>query len=272
MEVLQIRRQYGRRRASCLSALIVIAAGYGNFILRLREDSHKQHAMDIFSTDISANITRLTTAILPIMIGMICHEIAHGWAAWRLGDPTARALGRLTMNPRVHLDLTGSLLFLITALTSNFIIGWAKPVPVNPRRFASPRLGMALVSLAGPLTNFLLAFLFALAYAMLLKAALADILEVSATTTFILKTCAMGISINVTLAWFNLLPIPPLDGSHITAALLPLPLARAYFSIGRYGIIIAIVLLGSGLLSQIMRPLVRETVRVLAVAAGIPSL
>ena len=226
--------------------------------------------MDIFSSDISANILRLTTALIPIMIGIICHEVAHGWAAWRLGDPTARSLGRLTMNPLAHLELTGSLLFLFTALTSNFIIGWARPVPVNARYFANPRLGMVLVSLAGPLTNFILAFCFALAYALLFKAALAGILPIGSTTSFILKSCALGISINAALAWFNLLPIPPLDGSHILAGLLPAPLARAYFSIGRFGIIIAVVLLASGMLGKIIGPLVGMTVRGLAMAAGIP--
>ena len=225
--------------------------------------------MDIFSFDLSANVARLTTAIIPIMLGIICHEVAHGWAAWRLGDPTARALGRLTMDPRAHLEITGSLLFLITALTSKFIIGWARPVPVNPRYFANPRLGMMLVSFAGPLANFVLAFLFALAYAMLVKAVLAEALPVGSVATFIVKTCALGVNINVTLAWFNLLPIPPLDGGHIVAGLLPPQLARTYYSIGRYGLIIVIVLLGSGLFSNIMGPLVHTTVRVFAAWAGI---
>ena len=210
--------------------------------------------------DISRNISRITVAFVPMLLGIICHEVAHGWVAWRLGDPTAKQQGRLTLNPLSHLDGTGSLIFVLTAMFSPFILGWAKPVPVQPRYFRNPRHGMMMVSVAGPLTNFLLAVVFGGLYALLISQLRAGNLEVNATTRFLAQACSMGIWVNVTLGWFNLMPLPPLDGGHLLAGVLPYQWASRYYSISRYGIIILVVLLGSGLLRYVMGPLVDNTV------------
>lgn len=116
----------------------------------------------MFDLDMSMQVRRLAVAFVPMLLGIVCHEVAHGWAAWRQGDPTARSLGRLTLNPAPHIDPMGGLMFVLTSLMGPFIIGWAKPVPVNPRWFANPRRGMMLVSLAGPGANVVLAVAFGL--------------------------------------------------------------------------------------------------------------
>lgn len=221
--------------------------------------------------DITRNISRVAVSFVPMLLGIVCHEVAHGWVAWKLGDPTAKARGRLTLNPLSHLDMTGSLLFVLTALFSPFILGWAKPVPVQPGYFRNPRKGMMLVAAAGPATNFLLAALFGAAYALLVQRVLSGGLEVTSMVRFIAQACNMGMWVNVTLAWFNLMPLPPLDGGHLVGGALPHSMARRYYSLSRYGIIILIVLLGSGLLRYVMGPLVDGTVFGLGSVYGIPS-
>lgn len=227
--------------------------------------------MNAFTFDFADNVRRVAVAFVPMLLGIICHEVAHGWAAWKLGDPTAKSQGRLTLNPIPHLDPTGSLLFVLTALTSPFILGWAKPVPVEPRYFRNPRQGMMLVSFAGPLTNFLVALAFAFLYTMLSRHLMAGGGGHGMFMDFVLQTSAIGVWVNVTLGWFNLLPIPPLDGSHILGGLLPWPLARQYYAIGRYGIIIVVVLLGTGMLRYVMGPLVDNTVAAIAYLASVPT-
>lgn len=206
----------------------------------------------------------LSVAVLPILLGMILHEVAHGWMAWKMGDPTARALGRLTLNPLPHLDAMGTLFFVITAFASRaggmpFIFGWAKPVPIDPRRFRNFRFGMLMVSVAGAGANLLLALFFALLMRLLLVFLRVPVVTGISGQSFLLDMCIMGVYINCTLAWFNLLPIPPLDGSKVLASLLPAPLARAYLSIERYGIIIVLLLFVTGLLPKVMKPLVQGT-------------
>jgi Zn-dependent protease len=172
-------------------------------------------------------------------------------------------LGRLTLNPLPHLDLTGSLLFIATAVTGPFVIGWAKPVPVDTRYFRNQRRDMMLVSFAGPLANFALALLFCLVYLLLIRLIRGRGIEPDVLIDFIRRASATGVWVNVTLAWFNLLPLPPLDGSHILGGCLPWSLARPYYSLGRYGILILIVLLASGVLHHVMRPLVENTVTIM---------
>ena len=227
--------------------------------------------MNAFTFDFADNIRRVAVAFVPMLLGIICHEVAHGWAAWKLGDPTAKSQGRLTLNPIPHLDPTGSLLFVLTALTSPFILGWAKPVPVEPRYFRNPRQGMMLVSFAGPLTNFIVALAFAFLYTALSQHLMSGGGGHGMIMDFALQTSAIGVWVNVTLGWFNLLPIPPLDGSHILGGLLPWPLARQYYAIGRYGIIIVVVLLGTGMLRYVMGPLVDNTVAAIAYLASVPT-
>ncbi len=151
---------------------------------------------------------------LPVLlVAMVLHELAHGAVAWRLGDPTARMMGRLTLNPVRHLDRLGTVMFALTffgGLAANvpgFAIGWAKPVPVVPEHFRSPQRGMALVAVAGPLTNLLIAAAFA---AIVFHVHLAGVA---------LDVAVLALLVNITLFLFNLLPIPPLDGGQIFPAI-----------------------------------------------------
>ena len=207
-------------------------------------------------------------AIVPALFGIICHEIAHGWAAYKLGDPTAKLLGRLTFNPVRHIDPMGLGVFVFTAISpAPFAIGWAKPVPVDPRYFKSPREGMMLVAIAGPLTNFMVAILFALLAKLTINLSVAGIS--STMQTFLLQSAIYGVSINCALAWFNLMPVPPLDGSHIVGGLLPRSLAQVYASIGRYGMFIIIALLAFGFVGTVLFPLVRTSARLIFSLVGL---
>ena len=179
--------------------------------------------------------------LLPaVLIAATCHEFAHALVADRLGDPTARQLGRLSLNPLVHVDPLGTLFFVL------FSFGWARPVPVNPRNFANPRLGMLMVALAGPLANIVLAF----AVGVLVKAQ-------GLTGTLWGDLASMLVLINIVLAVFNLIPIPPLDGSRILEGLLPSDQALAYARIQPYGTVVILVLLYTGVVGQVMSPAVR---------------
>ncbi len=155
---------------------------------------------------------------LILIFSIILHEVAHGYAADRLGDPTARYAGRLTLNPISHIDVLGSIILpLLSIITpGNVLFGWAKPVPYNPYNLTrAPRWGEAIVAAAGPLTNFALALLFAL------------LIRTSADGTFI-TICFMGVAVNIWLAFLNLVPIPPLDGSKILPMFLPHAWSRWY--------------------------------------------
>ena len=174
---------------------------------------------------------------------IVLHEVAHGLSAYWLGDPTAKKLGRLTLNPIKHIDPVGSILvpgvlFLAHyfGLTRSLMLfGWAKPVPVNFRNLRPQRLGMALVALAGPLTNIALAYIFSKLY-------------IWPPLSSVTHICAWGVMLNLTLACFNMIPIPPLDGSRVVTSILPMPLARYYSYLEPFGFIILIVLLNLGML------------------------
>jgi Zn-dependent protease len=182
--------------------------------------------------------------ILPILIlSVVVHEYAHGWMALREGDQTAAMLGRLTLNPIPHLDPIGSLIVPgILALTGAPVLGWAKPVPVNSRNFRNYKRGDILVSLAGVAANFLLAILFTLLLVALfwLVQVVPAVGEYAGTVGLMFR---YGVYINIILIVFNLLPIPPLDGSHVMYHLLPPQAALRYREIGRYGFMILFALL-----------------------------
>jgi Zn-dependent protease len=147
--------------------------------------------------------------LLPVVIASLSlHELAHAYVAWRLGDPTAKELGRLTLNPIAHLDPLGTLMFALTALLAGVPFGWAKPVPVDPRNFRRPKEGMALVAVAGPVANFVLAL-----------GALA-VLRHAGLDGRAFNVVALAYLVNVILGLFNLIPIPPLDGSRIVGVLM----------------------------------------------------
>ena len=154
--------------------------------------------------------------IIPLLFAITLHEAAHGWAASKLGDHTARMMGRVTLNPVKHIDPVGTILvpLLLVIMSVGFIFGWAKPVPINFRALKSQKSGMILVALAGPGANFLMA----------IGWVIIAIISINLNQPIFLKMAGIGIFFNILLAVFNLLPIPPLDGSRVISALLPGPL------------------------------------------------
>jgi Zn-dependent protease len=202
--------------------------------------------------------------ILPILLfSVIIHEIAHGWVALKLGDPTAKTMGRLTLNPVPHIDLVGSIivpLFSLFAAGSVFI-AWAKPVPVDPRNFAHYRRDDMLVSVAGPVSNLVLALVCSITVILLaianrtvegMNAPLAD-----ESMVFLLRMFYGGIYLNIMLAVFNLLPVPPLDGSHVLASLLPAKAAAVYARIGFAGIFLILFLMRVPVFSDAFQGIIR---------------
>lgn len=194
-------------------------------------------------------ITRISILAVPILTAVTFHELAHGLTAYRLGDPTAKAAGRLTLNPLKHLDLVGTLVFLATQM-----VGWAKPVPVNFYNLKKPRRDMILVSLAGAGANLALAVAFALGFRLI--DAFFPVLPRSLALPLAL-VCRYGVFLNIGLAVFNLIPIPPLDGSKILMGLLPRQAAMAYARLEPYGFIILIVLIFTNAIGTIVFPLIR---------------
>ena len=192
---------------------------------------------------------------LPLLFAMVLHEYAHGWVANKCGDPTAKLQGRLTMNPLAHIDLFGTIIMplLCLMLPGSFLFGWAKPVPVDARNMRQPRRDMALVAAAGPGMNLVLALVSALLLAVLLAIdpslsfdnSSADKPE-SGATLFLLPIAVMAlysVLVNVFLAIFNLIPIPPLDGGRILVSLLPPRPAMALVRLEPYGMLILVGLL-----------------------------
>ena len=208
-------------------------------------------------------------ALVPALFGIICHEVAHGWVAYKLGDPTAKYLGRLTLTPIKHIDPVGLGVFALTALLTPFAIGWAKPVPVQSRYFKRPREGMVFVALAGPVTNLLVALLCAVILKFANNLESAGLFASSLPLDIVQASARMGIGINCALAWFNLMPVPPLDGSHVVGGLLPASLADQFQALGRYGMIIIMVLLATGVFGRIIFPLIRQTARLIMTLVGI---
>lgn len=197
------------------------------------------------------NLQTLLIYIIPLLFAITLHEAAHGWVASKLGDHTARMMGRVTLNPIKHIDPVGTILVPLALLLMpgvGFIFGWAKPVPINFRALRSQKSGMIWVALAGPGANFLMAI------GWLILAIISLKLEL-----FILYSMArVGIFLNILLAVFNLLPIPPLDGSRVISALLPGPLAYKYGQFEQYGFLILLGLMFIGGFQLFVLPIVAQ--------------
>jgi Zn-dependent protease len=187
----------------------------------------------------STSPIELLLLVPPLLFALTVHEWSHGYAALRLGDPTAKLLGRLTLNPIAHLDPIGSILLL---LPPHF--GWAKPVPVDIRYLRSPRRDMMWIALAGPVSNVILAFVFGTMLRVLAALPLNDVGTAGMAAIHMIRT---GVYINLVLAMFNMIPIFPLDGSKVLTGLLPPHLAERFLAFERFGpmLLLAIILLGA---------------------------
>lgn len=196
--------------------------------------------------------------IPPLFLAMVLHEIAHALVAYKLGDPTAKKLNRINLNPLVHIDLVWTILVpaMLIFSGSPFVFGAAKPVPVDPRYFKNPRKDMAIVAIAGPITNFILAGIsFGLFKLFILLTPLVE-------STFpeipklLLNWCAYSVLINIILGVFNLIPIPPLDGGRILVGILPLRYAIKVAKLERYGFLIVILLIILKIPQMVFSPII----------------
>lgn len=193
-------------------------------------------------------VQRIAVWILPVIFAITGHETAHGWMARRYGDNTAYEQGRLTLNPLKHIDILGTIIIpgLLLLTFTGFIFGWAKPVPIDPRRFKKPKQAVAMVALAGPLSNLVMA----LFWVLIARTGVA--LQTEFISLPLIYSGVAGITINLILALINLLPIPPLDGSRVLSGLLPDYWAWQFNRLEKYGFIILLALLATNALSFVL--------------------
>ncbi len=202
------------------------------------------------------DLSNLIISIPAILYALTIHEYFHGWTANKFGDPTARLQGRLTLNPLAHIDILGAICFVFAHF------GWGKPVPINPNNFRNPRRDNVLVSFAGPASNFVSALLFGIIFQILRSTSLP--LNV---TAFFYNLLLTGIIMNLSLAFFNMIPLFPLDGSHILEGLLPYPMSMKYKEIERYSpfILLGLIIMGNftgvSILSIVLGPPVQYFLR-----------
>jgi len=219
-------------------------------------------------------ITTIATWLVPLIIAIVFHEVAHGLVARRLGDPTAGAMGRLTLNPLKHIDPFGTVILpMALAIAQAPVFGWAKPVPVIKERLRNPRRDMVLVALAGPGMNLLLAVVATLIIGVTLSLSPS---EPTGALGFIVQNAVNFLLINIFLAVFNLIPLPPFDGGHVVEGLLPPSLARPFAALGRYALLILIFLLlilpmispSANVVARLISPIVEAIARFFLGLAG----
>ena len=208
----------------------------------------------------------VTIWALPVIFAITLHEAAHGWVASKLGDPTARALGRITANPLKHIDLVGTIIVpLILVTLGGFVFGWAKPVPVDARNFKRPMQHMAIVAAAGPASNLIMAIVWAL-----IMAFAVNWLEPDQWLKRPLALMAQaGVFINIVLMALNLLPLLPLDGGRVVAGFLSPEAANRFMKIEPYGLIILLLLLFSGILGKILGPVISQLTTIMYTLIGL---
>jgi Zn-dependent protease len=214
-------------------------------------------------------IQKILLWIIPLVLAITVHEVAHGWVANKLGDPTAKQMGRLTLNPLKHIDLFGTIIMPgILLMLGGIVFGYAKPVPIGWRNLRDPRRDMALVAIAGPLTN---AFM-AVGWALVAKVALwqydAGHIEIGAPLYFM---SSVGIMLNLVLLVLNLIPIPPLDGSRVVASFLTGTWARNYARIEPFGFLILLAMLVFGVLGHVLNPTVQWLTLLINQQFNLPS-
>ena len=213
--------------------------------------------------ELLSNIPVILISLLAFLLSISCHEFAHGYTAYKMGDLTAKVNGRLTLNPIKHFDVFAVIFFVV------FRFGWAKGVPINPNNFKNPKHGMVYSALAGPVTNVILAFLFAVVYGLLCKIPFADENILYHITYYSAVFSWQMISVNAMLAVFNLFPIPPLDGSKIFLAVLP---ENTYFRVleyDRYMMIVSLIVVYTGVLDRFIFTGVDKLIMIIEKIVGV---
>lgn len=204
----------------------------------------------------SDNIAYIPIFFVVFLFSLSFHEAAHAWTAERFGDSTGRYMGRITLNPIPHIDIFGTIIFpLVGLLTGGMMFGWAKPVPVNTLQMRDRKLGDICTSAAGPLSNAILAIIFFTLAKLVAHNSTVVVDTLGSLAVPVYLMLRIGLSLNIVLMIFNLLPIPPLDGSHVLQNLLPDGAAEAYERLRPYGFILMIGLLMTGVFSKIISPI-----------------